>query len=195
MKFMQQDKSENKQSFHLRLKSELVESSAALEKFKKSDLHILCLAYSLQIQKSKTKRKIIEKLSEKVSVCEAIPKPQHLIRPGTDKRNKESEISSARNIEETKSLENPQSLDILENSETSDVLENPQSSDALENPQPGPSGMHLQSVHVLDDEHNEHSDMSLLTVTEKGQKMRKKHVEFVIKNIRAVKIGFVVMNA
>lgn len=134
------------------------------------------------------------KNSEKVSACEAIPEPQHLIRPETDKRNKESEISSARNIEETKSLENPQSLDILENSETSDVLENPQSSDALENPQPGPSGMHLQSVHVLDDEHNEHSDMSLLTVTEKGQKMRKKHVEFVIKNIRAVKIGFVVMN-
>jgi hypothetical protein len=31
-------------SFHLRLKSELVESSAPLEKFKKSDLHILCLA-------------------------------------------------------------------------------------------------------------------------------------------------------
>ena len=223
---MQQDKSENKQSFHLRLKSELVESSAALEKFKKSDLHILCLAYSLQIQKSKTNSEIIEKLSEKVSACEAIPEPQHLIRPETDKRNKESEISSARNIEETKSLENPQSLDILENPEPSDVLENPQ---------PGPSGMHLQSVHVQDDEHNEQSDMSLLTVLEsntdlsnvasvdpiqeesqadqqatskdgkistgkgkgrgKGKKKRKKlrmmHVEFV----RAVKIGFVVMNA
>jgi hypothetical protein len=67
-------------------------------------------------------------------------------------------ISSARNIEETKSLENPQPLDILENSEPSDVLENPQPSDARENPQPGPSGMHLQSVHVLDDEHNEQSD-------------------------------------
>lgn len=65
---MQQDKSENKQSFHLRLKSELVESSATLKKFKKSDIHILCLAYSLQIQKSKTKRKIIEKLRESISL-------------------------------------------------------------------------------------------------------------------------------
>jgi hypothetical protein len=35
-------------------------------------------------------------------------------------RNKESGISLARNIEESKSLENPQSLDILENSEPSD---------------------------------------------------------------------------
>ena len=91
------------------------------------------------------------------SACEVIPEPQHLITHETDKRNKESEISSARNIEETLLLENPQSLDILKNPEPSDVLENPQ---------PGPFGMHLQSVHVQDDEHNEQSDMSLLTVLE-----------------------------
>lgn len=97
---------------------------------------------------------------------EGVPELQHLIRPETDKRNKESEMSPARNIEETKSRENPQSLDILENPEPSHVLENPQPSDVLENPQPGPSGMHLQSVHIQDDEHNEQSDMSLLTVLE-----------------------------
>ena len=78
LQFLREDKSENKEAFHLRLKSELMQGSTALDKFKKPDLMTLCAAYSIQIAKSKKKFEIVEILSRAVQDCNVIPNPEIL---------------------------------------------------------------------------------------------------------------------
>ena len=79
LEFLQKDDSENKQAFHLRLKSELLQGLEVLDKqFKKADLIKLCHAYDIKIADTKKKGEFVEALSEKILKCESVPYPQLL---------------------------------------------------------------------------------------------------------------------
>ena len=78
LEFLQKD-SENKQAFHLRQKSELLQGLEVLDKhFKNADLIKLCHAYDIKITDTKETTEFFEALSEKILKCESVPYPQLL---------------------------------------------------------------------------------------------------------------------
>ncbi|CAG2254809.1 unnamed protein product [Mytilus edulis] len=121
--FLQADESENKQAFHLRLKSDLFQGIAVLNKFQKSELITLCAAYDIKLAKSRKKCDFIDELSKKALICDVILFPKDL-----QSKSATSEIFTTidhQNIE-FPATELPASFDINEQP-------------AAVSPQPGPS--------------------------------------------------------
>ena len=136
MNFLKFDKSENKQAFHLRLKSDILQETVSLDKqFKKNELASLCLAYNIKIAKNRKKCDFIEQLSKKVLTCDSMPNPQVF-------------VSTSSATEHIQVSENVATERIVHD----DAQPGPSAPLQLEDQQPGPS-----SVHEPDSEQPAHS--------------------------------------
>lgn len=111
--FVLGDDSCNKEVSHLRLKSDLIQGTDAMNKtFNKQQLTTLCAAYNVTVPKSMKKTDIIQKLKEKVLECNEMPNPEILSSKKTSGIDTTSENIEA---QETETL-NPdiQEFEVLE---------------------------------------------------------------------------------